>query len=708
MSYLGWDGTGDVRDWFTTNEVDLEAAWLDTWIQEGSGGGWADIYTAYDWPEDIRALALKLDTFNSTANTLVIYMWCISWGMDAQIVRYLEKANITRTIFQNWMEDMYLNISIGPSMSNTTLRATANYHLGLWEDDDPNVWMSGWSIEAQHMDWCGNTATHNSYPSPYNLYDPDQYPLDEHYRISRVPWTTHFGNYVSYWVAPLEHDLADGDTIIVQAPSTDVICFRPGKSTSDTETAFRTNLKNNEYWGTMVLSKGGNYPQSEIEKAYDPVTKTITLVGPLDIPSLKYSWGGLQFGMPSIMFDVSPVAYYEISNDLVGGEYTPGVQFNITVTAKNGTGVTVTGWNGSVDLSAAPSAKVAFGSAHLTFNGTSGVVSTTVIVTRFDNVAIIASDSLFPKDIVGTDVVHTSVVYFPPTGSIVINSGEAFTNSTACVLTLMASSNVTQMRFSNDNATWSAWETFATSKNWDLGSGDGTKTVYAEFLDKYGVSVFYNDSIVLDSTAPTTSIASKVGTLGNNSWYRSEVTVTLNASDATSGVNTTKYRIGVGAWQTYSGSFTVGTEGINNISFYSVDNVGNAESLSSISIKIDSVAPSSVAEKSGSTVSISASDATSGVAITYYRIDGGAWQEYSAAFEVTEAGNHTVEYYSIDVAGNAESKKTIYVENAVGADMLTIGLTIIVIIIIIAIIVALMMKRKKEPKKEESEEQKSK
>jgi hypothetical protein len=428
-SYLGWDGVTNVQNWFNTNLADLEASWFDTWMAEGSGGGWADIYTAYDYPEDIRVLKLKLDTLNSTTDftdgkELVIYMWCLSWGMDAQIVRYMEKANLTKTIFQNWMEDMYLNVSIGPSMSNSTLRATANYHLGLWEDDDPSVWMSGWSIEAQHMDWCGNTATHNSYVSPYNLYDPDQYPTANHYRLSRVPWTTHFGANVSYWIAPLEHDLAQWEKIIIKAPTEDVICFYPGKSTSDDLNNVRTNLAANQYWGTMVLSKGGNYPQSVIESAYDPATKTITLVGPIDFPTAKWSWGGLQFGIPCIMFDVSPVSHYEITSNLAGNQYTPGVTFNLYVTAKNSSGVTITSWNGSVDLAANPSAGVTFGSAHLTFDGTTGVVSTTVTISGSDNVNITATDSWFPADISGWNVFvmipEFSTLIIPVVGAMAI------------------------------------------------------------------------------------------------------------------------------------------------------------------------------------------------------------------------------------------------------------------------------------------------
>src|SRR2546427_689915 len=43
---------------------------------------------------------------------------------------------------------------------------------------------------------------------------------------------------------------------------------------------------------------------------------------------------------------------------------------------------------------------------------------------------------------------------------------------------------------------------------------------------------------------------------------------------------------------------------------------------------------------------------------TTYRIDGGPWRVYSAPFDVTEDGNHTVEDYSTDDAGNSETIRT--------------------------------------------------
>lgn len=94
-----------------------------------------------------------------------------------------------------------------------------------------------------------------------------------------------------------------------------------------------------------------------------------------------------------------------------------------------------------------------------------------------------------------------------PTGSIVINAGADYTNSTSVTLTLTASdalSGVSQMSFSNDGINWSDWEPFMSTKSWTLTARDGTKTVYVKFKDGAGnVSSAYSDTIVLDTTPPS-------------------------------------------------------------------------------------------------------------------------------------------------------------------------------------------------------------
>jgi hypothetical protein len=66
---------------------------------------------------------------------------------------------------------------------------------------------------------------------------------------------------------------------------------------------------------------------------------------------------------------------------------------------------------------------------------------------------------------------------------------------------------------------------------------------------------FTSPEVSIDRTAPQTSAALS-GASGSNGWLRGAASVALSASDALSGVASTKYSIDGGAAQTYSGTFT--------------------------------------------------------------------------------------------------------------------------------------------------------
>src|SRR5947209_7188598 len=81
----------------------------------------------------------------------------------------------------------------------------------------------------------------------------------------------------------------------------------------------------------------------------------------------------------------------------------------------------------------------------------------------------------------------------------------------------------------------------------------------------------------------------------------------------------------------------------------------------------DTVSPATSATGTGSTgsngwyggpvtVTLSATDnpGGSGVAASYYTVDGGATQTYSGPFSVSGDAIHTVSYWSVDRAGNEE------------------------------------------------------
>ncbi|THB76174.1 MAG: hypothetical protein D3926_18535 [Desulfobacteraceae bacterium] len=127
-----------------------------------------------------------------------------------------------------------------------------------------------------------------------------------------------------------------------------------------------------------------------------------------------------------------------------------------------------------------------------------------------------------------------------PTGSIVVNGGDAYTNSQTVELTLSASdsaSGVSQMCFGNFGESWTPWETYGTVKTWLLKDIEGWRRVYVRFKDHAGNTngtAQYYDAITLDRIRPTGDISIN----SEESYTNSRgVTLTLTADDSGSGVS---------------------------------------------------------------------------------------------------------------------------------------------------------------------------
>ena len=158
----------------------------------------------------------------------------------------------------------------------------------------------------------------------------------------------------------------------------------------------------------------------------------------------------------------------------------------------------------------------------------------------------------------------------------------------------------------------------------------------------------------------------------------SQMPITLTANDPGCGVARILYSINDQDWQEYTGPFTLsGTDGEYHVSYYGIDNLGNAEPATKLDFVLDNNPPQtkisfgdpSYSNKSGQWLTsktpvildlVSAS--TYGVPKTYYAIDGGAWRRYSGAFHITGIdGPHQISYYSSNASGTTEPVQTIMV-----------------------------------------------
>ncbi len=192
-------------------------------------------------------------------------------------------------------------------------------------------------------------------------------------------------------------------------------------------------------------------------------------------------------------------------------------------------------------------------------------------------------------------------------------------------------------------------------------SGEGKKSIKFYSIDRAGNSEKVQDlNLSFDFSPPITNdnIPSEFINYGFN--------VVLTATDSGTGVKNTFYKLNDANWVD-GNSFSVSREGIHLIKYYSVDNEDNTESIKSKELKLDFNAPITTAliplapQFSPYFVQLNALDNLSGINKTYYLIEG-VDENFKSGSRVliNEDGNHLIKFYSIDLAGNTESIKTVY------------------------------------------------
>jgi hypothetical protein len=167
--------------------------------------------------------------------------------------------------------------------------------------------------------------------------------------------------------------------------------------------------------------------------------------------------------------------------------------------------------------------------------------------------------------------------------------------------------------------------------------------------------------INIDKVAPSLSGAPVTVPSGTDpqgaKWYDGDASIAWTCSDALSGI--------AGSCPANS---TVGGEGRGlKASATVADKAGNQTSIDSQAVNIDRTAPATTATAPAAwnntdvTVVLSAADALSGVKATRYSVDGAPAQLYGGGIPIANEGDHTLEYWSEDHAGNVEAHKSVHV-----------------------------------------------
>ncbi|MBI2384441.1 MAG: hypothetical protein HYV14_00350 [Elusimicrobia bacterium] len=215
---------------------------------------------------------------------------------------------------------------------------------------------------------------------------------------------------------------------------------------------------------------------------------------------------------------------------------------------------------------------------------------------------------------------------------------------------------------------------------------EGIRRVEFQSQDNVGnLELLTNATVFVDATLPVSALA--VGNPkfdpgnGQPVFVAAATPLTLSAQDpvlqeVASGVRRVSFRRGTDAFGTYAGPFTLPLpDGFKTVDFFAADNVDNTEATRSATLALDNTAPATVLAvlggrqfagpdaasfyaSSDTRFSLPAADpvtggVASGLALTQYQDNGGAFQVFASAFGLPE-GAHLLAYQSQDNVSNLE------------------------------------------------------
>ena len=185
-------------------------------------------------------------------------------------------------------------------------------------------------------------------------------------------------------------------------------------------------------------------------------------------------------------------------------------------------------------------------------------------------------------------------------------------------------------------------------------TGDGTHTLSTRIVDEVGHDSDWRDDVIkIDSAAPQAALSCSAAA---GAWSHAVVSCTVTADGGLSGLGSaTLAGADGGSASVANGSVaTVSSDGGHTLSLATVDGAGNSASAQT-TVYVDRTAPAaalSCAAADGKyTCRADGSDATSGLAVLGWSLDGGAFETIptGGTFTVTKG---QVRLRAVDVAGN--------------------------------------------------------
>ncbi len=283
----------DFDTWWASNGAGVKLDW-QSWLNNEASNDRLATFNMYEY--DLTFVYFVMDAVK-VSDQVVIQMDTVSWGMEALMTRWLHEAFMPT---EWYMEDMYLNATIGPDDSEIWLTAAVGYALTASETLEDGT--PCWTWQAMLQD-CVESSPE------YSISDFDPY-VDMGF-FNTYPGNDWYGETMPYDYTPGAWNLSENETMTFEWPEGEVLFFAhdPGNTTS-------LIADTSDFWSTMTVEYAepmwADAPEF-ISVDYD--ANQILYEGPFDMytwseDQTAHEWladewnrmGILPYGMPCINF----------------------------------------------------------------------------------------------------------------------------------------------------------------------------------------------------------------------------------------------------------------------------------------------------------------------------------------------------------------------------------------------------------------------
>jgi flagellar basal body-associated protein FliL len=340
--------------WWATDGSRIKGEWED-WLVEEAGNDRLAIFNAYEYYLDI--VYMTLDAVKE-GDQIVLTLDSISWGMEALMFRWMRESFLPT---EWYMEDMNLNVRIGPESGDVHLDTAVGYAMYAYEATDV-AGASCWAWEALVQDYVEST-----YKYPISMFDV--YADFTYYNLA--PGSDWYGDDMDWDYTPIAWNLSAGETLTLEWPDEEIVFFTHDENStadpleSDTLDIIVNKVRVYEALPTCTYAEPMPSDNAELI-SIDTDSRRVTYTGPFDMwdwskTQVAHEWlmdewdrlGLLPYGAPYVEFraDVDePLPELLLEDVPESVEMGEEFSFNVTITDAV-TGDPITDYTGTVTFS---------------------------------------------------------------------------------------------------------------------------------------------------------------------------------------------------------------------------------------------------------------------------------------------------------------------------------------------------------------------